>query len=211
MKPFTKIEGVAAALRLDNVDTDVIIPMDALLSRPRDELGKYAFEPLRYKPGGSESADFVLNKPVYRKASILIAGRNFGCGSSREGAVHALAGFGVRAVIAPTYGDIFYSNCIKNGVLPVRLNVETVHAVMDAADEAAGAAPFRVDLVSQTVMAPGMAPVSFDFDPALKQRLIDGEDEVAMTLRHQAAIRAWQTQDRSTRSWAWTVLEGYRQ
>ncbi len=209
MKPFTKIEGVAAALRLDNVDTDVIIPMDALLSRPRDELGKYAFEPLRYKPGGSESADFVLNKPVYRKASILIAGRNFGCGSSREGAVHALAGFGVRAVIAPTYGDIFYSNCIKNGVLPVRLNVETVHAVMDAADEAAGAAPFRVDLVSQTVMAPGMAPVSFDFDPALKQRLIDGEDEVAMTLRHEAVIRAWQTQDQSARPWAWTVLQGY--
>ena len=207
MRPFTAVEGVAAPLRLENVDTDVIIPMDALLSRPRDELGARAFEPLRYRADGSEIADFVLNRTAYRSASILIAGRNFGCGSSREGAVHALAGFGLRVVIAPTFGDIFYSNCLKNGVLPVRLEDNSVRILMEAADRAAGSAPFRVDLAEQTILAPGVAAITFDFDPALKQRLIDGEDEIAMTLRHEAAIRAWRKRDRAERPWAWRALE----
>lgn len=206
MRKFVRHEGVAAALRANNVDTDVIIPLGTLMSVPRADLGGHAFQPLRFDEGGDEKPGFVLNQEPFRRASILVAGRNFGSGSSREGAVQALDGFGIRVVVAPSFGDIFFGNCVKNGVLPVVLSEEGVARLMRSAEDARGEAPFVVDLRGQSIVDPSGVATSFDLDPGAKTRLMDGQDEISITLGLEGEIEAHQAHDRRSRSWAWEPL-----
>jgi 3-isopropylmalate/(R)-2-methylmalate dehydratase small subunit len=199
MQAFTTLTARAAPLPQANIDTDVIIRIERLTGGDPAGLGQWAFEALRYRPDGSENPDFVLNQPVYRGASILIAGPNFGCGSSREGAVTALMGLGLRCVIAESFGDIFYSNCCQNGLLPIRLTQAEVAAL--AAQTAAG--DFTVDLVARRVTAPDGTAFAFSIDPLRRAALIEGLDELGLTLKQMDHIRAWQAEDRRDRPWVW--------
>jgi 3-isopropylmalate/(R)-2-methylmalate dehydratase small subunit len=203
MTPFQTHSGHAVSLPLDNVDTDVIIPMQQLLSVPRAELGHYAFKALRYDPHGAEKPDFPLNSAKGRGASVIVGGRNFGCGSSREGAVYALVGLGIRAVIASSYGDIFASNCIKNGLLPILLpqqEVAAIHAEMAASSDPVNIA---IDLDRQSIVLSTGLRLSFDIDPANKRRLMEGTDEVAMTLLAEDEILRFESLDRQARPWVY--------
>ena len=152
---------------------------------------------------GAENPDFVLNRPPYRDSPILLAGPNFGCGSSREGAVWALMGAGIRCVIAPSFGDIFFSNCFQNGLLPIALPEEVVKKIADQTEASQGAGQTRIDLVAQTVTLPSGETIPFTVDARKRDALIEGLDDIALTLRHKAAIEAWQAGDRATRNWAW--------
>ncbi|MES2010200.1 MAG: 3-isopropylmalate dehydratase small subunit [Pseudomonadota bacterium] len=202
MQPFTVVTGAAVPLLRANVDTDVIIRIERLTTLPREQLGPYALEALRYHADGSEDPGCVFNQPAFRGAPVLLAGANFGCGSSREGAVWALMGLGVRCVIAPSYGDIFYNNCFQNGVLPIQLPAETVQAL---AAQCASGAPVRVDLTSATLTAPDGATVAFPVDALRREALLHGLDDIGLTLKDDALIRAWQQADRTCRPWAWAV------
>jgi 3-isopropylmalate/(R)-2-methylmalate dehydratase small subunit len=185
MEPFVKLRAVAAPLDAPNVDTDQIIPA-RFLGRPREEgLADALFHDLREKAG------FVLNRPAFRAARILAAGANFGCGSSRENAVHALYDAGYRAVIAPSFGDIFFANCFKNGMLPIVLAEAEVAEIRRALDERPGA-EMTIDLETQTVIGPGNRSFRFEVDPFAKDCLLQGLDEVAFTLRHDADIAAYE-------------------
>jgi len=200
MQPFTVVSGRAAPFLRANVDTDVIIRIERLTSLAKDQLGPYALEAVRFRTDGSEDPDCVFNQPIFRGAPFVLAGPNFGCGSSREGAVWALQGLGVRSVIAPSYGDIFYSNCFQNGVLPIRLPLEQVEAL--AAQAAAGAA-ITVDLEQQAITAPDGSRIAFAIDPLRREALLHGLDDIGLTLKDDALIRAWQATDRAARPWAW--------
>jgi 3-isopropylmalate/(R)-2-methylmalate dehydratase small subunit len=200
MQPFTRIAGPAAPLLRANVDTDVIIRIERLTGVPREQLGRYAFEALRYRGDGSEDPDFALNRTNFRNAPILIAGENFGCGSSREGAVWALMAAGLRCVIAESFGDIFYNNCFQNGMLPVVLPAVTV---AELAGEAANGAPFTVDLVEQMILSPQGEAITFDIDTQRRQALLDGLDDISLTLKRLPEIVAWQSHDRMGRPWIW--------
>lgn len=202
MQPFTVVAGAAVPLMRANVDTDVIIRIERLTSLAREQLGPYALEALRYRADGSEDPECVFNQPAFRGAPVLLAGANFGCGSSREGAVWALMGLGVRCVIAPSYGDIFYNNCFQNGVLPIQLPAGTVQAL---AVQCARGAHVRVDLVSATLSAPDGVTIAFPVDPLRREALLHGLDDIGLTLKDDALIRAWQQGDRALRPWAWTV------
>lgn len=202
MQPFTVVTGAAIPLMRANVDTDVIIRIERLTEQPPEALGQFALEALRFRADGSEDTDCVLNQPAFRRAPILLAGSNFGCGSSREGAVVALMGMGVRCVIAPSYGDIFYNNCFQNGLLPVTLPLASIEAL---AAQCANGADVRVDLERCEVTAPGGATVAFDMDPMRRQAMLHGLDDIGLTLRDEAIIRAWQRDDRVRRPWAWTT------
>ncbi len=197
MEKFTRLTGVAAALERRNVDTDVIIRIERLFGPSREEMGRWAFEALRYLEDGGENPDFVLNRPAFRQASILVAGDNFGCGSSREGAVWALWAFGIRAVIAPSFGTIFANNCFQNGLLPVAVAEEAVEGLMA---EATGAA-FSVDLEACEIRAPSGRIVAFEVEPRRRQALLAGLDEVAATLQREDEIAAFQARDRERRPW----------
>jgi 3-isopropylmalate/(R)-2-methylmalate dehydratase small subunit len=200
MDKFTVLEGVAAPLPAINVDTDKIIPARHLKSVKRTGFGKYLFEPLRYRPDGSENPDFVLNKPAYRKAQILVAGENFGCGSSREHAPWALLQFGIRAVIAASFADIFYSNCFQNGVLPVKLPPETVKLLMEDAEKGANAR-LTIDLERQTITRPDGSSVKFEIDPFRKHCLLNGLDDIGLTLQKEQAISSYETKQRAAQPW----------
>jgi 3-isopropylmalate/(R)-2-methylmalate dehydratase small subunit len=200
MQPFTVVHGAAAPFLRPNVDTDVIVRIERLTSLGREQLGPFAFESLRFRGDGSEDPDCVFNRPTFRGAPFILAGPNFGCGSSREGAVWALQGLGVRAVLAPSYGDIFYSNCFQNGVLPIRLPLEQVEAL---AAHCAGGAPITVDLEQRTIIAPDGARIAFAIDPMRREALLNGLDDIGLTLKDDALIRAWQAEDRLARPWAW--------
>lgn len=200
MQPFTVVSGPALPFMRSNVDTDVIVRIERLTSLPKDQLGPYAFESLRYLPAGSLDPACILNAARFRNAPFLLAGDNFGCGSSREGAVWALMCLGIRAVIAPSYGDIFYSNCFQNGVLPIRLSLDRVEAI---AARCADAAPLTVDLQAQVIRHDDGASQPFDIDPTRREGLLSGLDAIGLTLRDDALIRAWQQQDRARRAWAW--------
>jgi 3-isopropylmalate/(R)-2-methylmalate dehydratase small subunit len=200
MQPFTRIAGPAAPLLRANIDTDVIIRIERLTGVPREQLGRYAFEALRYRGDGSEDPDFALNRTNFRNAPILIAGENFGCGSSREGAVWALMAAGLRCVIAESFGDIFYNNCFQNGMLPVVLPAVTVAQL---AGEAADGAPFTVDLVEQMILSPQGEAITFDIDTQRRQALLDGLDDISLTLKRLPEIVAWQSHDRMGRPWIW--------
>ncbi len=204
MKAVNHIEGVAAPLLRDNVDTDVIIPSREITSPARDGYGAKLFAPWRYTaPGGPESADFVLNQPPYRRAKILITGANFGCGSSREMAVWALWQFGIRCVIASSFGAIFRDNCIRDGLLPVVLPTATVAALANAAAQQPEG--WCVDLVACTVQVPDGSTQPFTIDAHEREQLLAGLDAIDLTWQHRSAIEAFAAADRQRRPWIWVT------
>ncbi|MCX5617937.1 3-isopropylmalate dehydratase small subunit [Bombella sp. TMW 2.2543] len=199
MEKFTRLTSVAAALPQENVDTDQIIPARFLKTIQRTGLGKHLFAGQRYDAKGNENPDFVLNKPAYRKAGILITLDNLGCGSSREHAPWALLDFGIRCVIAPSFADIFYNNCFKNGILPIRLSREQCLALMDDASHGENAR-LTVDLEKQEIHRPDGEVISFEMDPFRRQVLLEGLDDVAQTLKnHEQSIREFEA--RPSRAW----------
>ena len=201
MDEFTTLTGVAAPLPLINVDTDMIIPKQFLKTIKRSGLGANLFDEMRFDDDGNEIADFVLNKPAYRSAEILVAGDNFGCGSSREHAPWALLDFGIRAVIAPSFADIFFNNCFKNGILPIVLPQEQVDALMEDAEKGENAR-ISVDLESQTVTASDGQSFTFEVDPFKKHCLLNGLDDIGLTLEKSGAIDAFEKQAAVERPWA---------
>ena len=193
MDPFVKVSGIAAPLDRVNVDTDQIIPAVHLKSIERTGFGKHLFEPWRFNPDGSPVPDFVLNKPAYSNASVLVAGRNFGCGSSREHAPWALMDYGIKCVIAPSFADIFYSNCFQNGLLPLVLPEESVRQILDHATANPGM-ELTVDLESQHVWSEDEAiSISFEIDPARRHALLNGLDNIGLTLEHEDKIEAYES------------------
>ena len=191
MERFTKLTGVAAPMPLINVDTDMIIPKQFLKTIQRSGLGKNLFDEMRYDREGNEVADFVLNRPAYRHAQILVAGDNFGCGSSREHAPWALLDFGIRCVIAPSFADIFYNNCFKNGILPIVLPQEDVDKLMDDAERGANAV-VTVDLENAGDHRAGRRPFAFEVDAFRKHCLLNGLDDIGLTMEKAAAIDAFE-------------------
>jgi 3-isopropylmalate/(R)-2-methylmalate dehydratase small subunit len=197
MDAFTTLTGIAAPLLRANIDTDMIIPIQHLVGTGREGLGEHAFERFRDRP------DWPLNQAAYKAAPILLAGENFGCGSSREGAVWALMGLGVRCVIAPSFGDIFHNNCFQNGVLPVRLDEASIRRIAEETEASPGNGRTTVDLERQVVVTPRGAEIPFAVDARKKAALLEGLDEIAATKRQAEAITAWQARDRAGRAWAW--------
>ncbi len=200
MEKFTSLTGVAAPLEITNVDTDMIIPKQYLKTIKRTGLGKGLFAELRYNEDGSENPDFVLNKPAYRDAKILVAQDNFGCGSSREHAPWALLDFGISCVISTSFADIFYNNCFKNGILPVKVSPENLAKLMDDAKRGANAT-LSVDLEAQTIRGPDGGMISFEIDPFRKHCLLLGLDDIGLTLQKAASIEAFETKAASERAW----------
>ena len=200
MQAFATLTGIAATLPKANVDTDQIIPARFLKSISRSGFGKNLFANFRYREDGSENPDFVLNQEPYRKAEILIAFENFGCGSSREHAPWALLDFGVRCVIAPDFADIFHNNCFKNGVLPVRLPREVCEALVEDA-RMGGNARITVDLERQVVVRPSGEEIPFRVDPLRRHLLLNGLDDIGQTLQHAAAIDGYEARQRAAQPW----------
>ena len=200
MDKFTTLTGVAAPLPMINVDTDKIIPKQFLKTIKRSGLGKALFYEMRYDDKGEEKPDFVLNRPAYRNAKILVAGANFGCGSSREHAQWALMDFGIRCVIAPGFADIFFNNCFKNGILPIRLAPAEVGRLAGLAERGANAT-FTVDLPGQRIAAPDGSEVAFEVDAFRKRCLIDGLDDIGLTLEKTPAIAAFEARQRASEPW----------
>ncbi len=202
MDKFATLNSVAAPILRENIDTDVIIPISRLVGNSvRGTLGQWCFTPLRYKPDGSENPEFVLNREPYRGAQILLTGVNFGCGSSREGAVWALYEMGIRCVIGSSFGDIFFNNCFQNGLLPVILDRETVESLAREVEASQGAGRISVDLAEMTVTAPSGKRHSFAVEPARREALLEGLDEIALTLKRASEIAAFQARDRQQRPW----------
>jgi 3-isopropylmalate/(R)-2-methylmalate dehydratase small subunit len=200
MDKFTTLTGVAAPLPLRNIDTDMIIPKQFLKTIQRTGLGKSLFFEMRFDQDGKEVPDFVLNKPAYRKAQILVTGDNFGCGSSREHAPWALLDFGIRCVIAPDFADIFYNNCFQNGILPIRLPQSEVDKLMDDAQRGANAT-LTIDLEKQEIRGPDGGVITFELDPFRKHCLLNGLDNIGLTLEKETAITAFETGTASSRPW----------
>jgi len=203
MQKFTSLTGVAAPLPMINVDTDRIIPKQFLKTIKRTGLGNNLFDELRYTPDGKEKPDFVLNRPAYRKAVILVAGANFGCGSSREHAPWALLDFGIRCVIAPSFADIFYNNCFKNGILPIKLPQSEVDKLMDDAERGANAI-ISIDLEKQEIRGPDGGCLKFDLDPFRKHCLLNGLDDIGLTLEKASSIDSFEAKNKGTQPWLWT-------
>ena len=200
MEKFTKVTGVAAPMPLINIDTDMIIPKLFLKTIKRSGLGKNLFDEMRYNEDGSEIADFVLNQPAYRNAQIIVAGDNFGCGSSREHAPWALLDFGIRVVIATSFADIFFNNCFKNGILPIVLPQEDVDKLMDDAGRGANAV-VSVDLESQEIKGPDGGVISFEVDAFKKHCLMNGLDDIGLTLQKSDAIGAFEKNYGASTPW----------
>ena len=200
MEKFTVLEGVAAPLKMINVDTDMIIPKQYLKTIKRTGLCKGLFAEKRYRDDGSENPDFVLNKAAYRKAKILVAGDNFGCGSSREHAPWALKDFGITCVISTSFGDIFYNNCFKNGVLPIKVSPEDLDKLFDDAERGANAT-LSIDLEKQEIRGPDGGLVRFDIEPHRKHALLSGLDDIGLTLRKQDKIASFEHEAKSARPW----------
>ena len=201
MQKFDKLTGIAAPMPTVNIDTDMIIPKDYLKTIKRTGLGTGLFAELRYNEDGSENPDFVLNRPAYRNAEILVAGDNFGCGSSREHAPWALLDFGIRCVISTSFADIFYNNCFKNGILPIRVTPEQLEMLMDDAERGANAR-VSVDLETQTITGPDGGSIHFDIDPFRKHCLINGLDDIGLTMEEAPAIDAYEKALGERRPWA---------
>ncbi len=201
MEKFTTLTGVAAPMPLVNIDTDMIIPKQFLKTIQRSGLGKNLFDEMRYTQDGKEIPDFVLNQPAYRKSEIIVAGDNFGCGSSREHAPWALLDFGIRCVISTSFADIFFNNCFKNGILPVVLPQEAVNHLMDDARKGANAR-ITVDLESQTVTASDGKTFAFEVDAFKKHCLMNGLDDIGLTLEKAAAIDSYEAKNATLRPWA---------
>jgi 3-isopropylmalate/(R)-2-methylmalate dehydratase small subunit len=201
-KPFDKMSAIAAPIMRTNIDTDVIIRIERLVGNGiRGSLGKWAFGSLRYLPDGSENPEFILNREPYREAEILVTGPNFGCGSSREGAVWALQERGIRAVIGSGFGDIFFANCFQNGILPIIVDKAIVDGLAAEVELTQGAGRIGIDLEAQTITSPMGKTHRFEIDPRRRDGLLKGLDEVALTLQRDDEIRAFQTADRDQRPW----------
>ncbi|MCV0394289.1 MAG: 3-isopropylmalate dehydratase small subunit [Rhizobiaceae bacterium] len=201
MEKFTQLTGVAAPLPIVNVDTDMIIPKDYLKTIKRTGLGKGLFSEMRYNEDGSEIPDFVLNKPAYRNASILVAGDNFGCGSSREHAPWALLDFGIRCVISTSFADIFYNNCFKNGILPIVVSPEELDKLMDDAERGSNAT-LTVDLEAKEIHGPDGGVIRFNLDEFKRHCLLNGLDDIGLTMEKAPAIAAYESRLAENRPWA---------
>ena len=200
MQPFTTLTSTPAPLKVINVDTDMIIPKQYLKTIKRTGLGTALFAEMRYNEDGSENPDFVLNQPAYRKSEILVAGDNFGCGSSREHAPWALLDFGIRCVISTSFADIFYNNCFKNGILPIVVSPEDLEKLFDDADRGSNAT-LTVDLAKQEISGPDGGTVNFDLDPFRKHCLINGLDDIGLTLEKKSRIESYEAK-LAQREWA---------
>ena len=201
-KPFNKLTATAAPIMRSNIDTDVIIRIERLVGNSvRGTLGKWAFGSLRYLPDGSENPAFILNREPYRQAEILVTGPNFGCGSSREGAVWSLQELGIRAIIGSGFGDIFFANCFQNGILPIVVDKEIVDSLAAEVEATQGAGRVSIDLEAQTIVSPSGKQVAFEIDPRRREGLLQGLDEVALTFQRDAEILKFQAADRVARPW----------
>ncbi|EAU44956.1 3-isopropylmalate dehydratase small subunit [Salipiger bermudensis] len=200
MEKFEKLTGIAAPMPLVNIDTDMIIPKQFLKTIKRSGLGVHAFDEMRYLDDGSENPDFVLNKPAYRETQILVAGDNFGCGSSREHAPWALADFGIKAVISTSFADIFYNNCFKNGMLPIVLPQEAVDVLMKDAEKGANAR-MTIDLENQVVTTSDGEEFRFEIDSFKKHCLLEGLDDIGLTMEKVGAIDSFEAQAGQSRPW----------
>jgi 3-isopropylmalate/(R)-2-methylmalate dehydratase small subunit len=201
-KPFNKLTAIAAPIMRGNIDTDVIIRIERLVGNSvRGSLGKWAFGALRYLPDGSENPEFILNREPYRQAEILVTGPNFGCGSSREGAVWSLQELGIRAVIGSSFGDIFFANCFQNGILPIVVDKQTADNLAAEIEATQGAGKVSVDLEAQTISTPEGKTLRFEIDPRRREGLLQGLDEVMLTLQRDHEIRSFQEADRAARPW----------
>ena len=200
MDKFTRLEAVAAPLPIVNVDTDMIIPKDYLKTIKRSGLAKGLFAEMRLNEDGTENPDFVLNRPAYRDAQILVAGDNFGCGSSREHAPWALLDRGIRCVISTSFADIFYNNCFKNGILPIVVTPEELSKLMDDAERGANAT-LTVDLQAQTIQGPDGGTIRFDIDPHRKHVLLEGLDDIGLTMQKKDAIDSFEQSHAGERPW----------
>lgn len=200
MQPFTTLTSTPAPLKVINVDTDMIIPKQYLKTIKRTGLGTALFSEMRYREDGSENPDFVLNQPAYRKSEILVAGDNFGCGSSREHAPWALLDFGIRCVISTSFADIFYNNCFKNGILPIVVSQEDLEKLFDDADRGSNAT-LTVDLVNQSIKGPDGGEIRFEIDPFRKHCLLNGLDDIGLTMEKSSKIDAYEEKLKG-RAWA---------
>jgi 3-isopropylmalate/(R)-2-methylmalate dehydratase small subunit len=200
MDKFTTLTGVAAPMKITNVDTDMIIPKQYLKTIARTGLGKGLFAEMRYREDGSENPDFVLNKPAYRRAQIIVAEDNFGCGSSREHAPWALLDYGIRCVISTSFADIFYNNCFKNGILPIVVSAADLEKLMDDADRGSNAT-LTVNLEAQEIRGPDGGVAKFDIDPHRKHCLLNGLDDIGLTMEKAAAIDAFEKRAAQSRPW----------
>jgi 3-isopropylmalate/(R)-2-methylmalate dehydratase small subunit len=201
-QPFNKLSAIAAPIMRSNIDTDVIIRIERLVGNSvRGTLGKWAFGSLRYLPDGSENPAFILNREPYRQAEILVTGPNFGCGSSREGAVWALQELGIRAIIGSGFGDIFFANCFQNGILPVVVDKQIVDSLAAEIEATQGAGRVSIDLEARTILSPSGKQHTFEIDPRRRKGLLEGLDEVALTLQRDGEIQAFQHSDRRARPW----------
>ncbi len=201
MEKFTKLTGVAAPLPVVNIDTDMIIPKDYLKTIKRTGLGSGLFAEARFHQDGTENPDFVLNKPAYRNAKILVAGDNFGCGSSREHAPWALLDFGIRCVISTSFADIFYNNCFKNGILPIIVSPEDLDKLMDDAGRGSNAV-LTVDLEEQKITGPDGGTISFEIDAFKRHCMLNGLDDIGLTLEKATSIASFEKTNAVSRPWA---------
>jgi 3-isopropylmalate/(R)-2-methylmalate dehydratase small subunit len=206
MEKFTTLTGVAAPLPMINIDTDKIFPAVYLKTIKRTGLAQWLFQEIRFRPDGSENPDFVLNQGPYRQAKILVAGDNFGCGSSREHAPWALVDFGITCVIAPSFADIFYTNCFKNGLLPIALPQGIVDQLMEDAKKGANAV-LTIDLDKQTISRPDGGVVHFDIDPFRKHCMLNGFDDIGLTEQKGAEIAAYEQEARLSRPWLFGMTQ----
>lgn len=200
MDKFTKLSGVAAPMNIMNIDTDMIIPKNYLKTIKRSGLGKHAFAEMRYNDDGSENPDFVLNKPAYRKAQVIVAGENFGCGSSREHAPWALLDFGIRCVISTSFADIFFNNCFKNGILPIKVTKEQLDELMDDAEKGANAV-LEIDLENQEIGRPNGEKIAFEVDEFRKHCLLNGLDDIGLTMEKGSKIDTFEDKEKAERPW----------
>ena len=200
MQAFTVHQGLVAPMDRENVDTDAIIPKQFLKTIKRTGLGKHLFSELRYDEAGKEKPDFVLNKPAYRKAEILVAGENFGCGSSREHAPWALLDFGIRCVISTSFADIFYNNCFQNGILPIKVKPEELEKLMDDANRGSNAT-LSVDLERQEIRGPDGGCITFEIDPFRKRCLLEGLDNIGLTMKEDMQIASYEEKIGTSRPW----------
>jgi 3-isopropylmalate/(R)-2-methylmalate dehydratase small subunit len=206
MDKFTIVRAIAAPLLRENIDTDIVIRIERLLGATRrSELGRYVFESWRYRPDGSQEPDFILNREPYRRAQILLALRNFGCGSSREAAVWSLQQKGFRAVLAPSFGDIFFNNCFQNGMVPVTMAEDAIRAIARQVEADPERNQVTVDLIRQVVVAPDGGETSFSIDKFRRAALLDGLDDIGLTRKHEAEIVGFQAHDRARRPWIYAV------
>lgn len=200
MEKFSKITGVAAPMPIRNIDTDMIIPKQFLKTIKREGLGKNLFDEMRFLDDGTENPDFVLNKDAYRSASIIVAGDNFGCGSSREHAPWALNDFGIKVIISTSFADIFYNNSFKNGMLPIKVDEETLAKLMDDAMRGSNAT-LSIDLEAQTISGPDGGVVNFEIDPFRKHCLLEGLDDIGLTLEKIDKINDYEEKQKTAQPW----------